>query len=83
VNSDPLSDSQSAPSDAPMLHNSVLTRPHEPPRAGNHSWIMLGALGVALVAGAAFWVYDTTHPAGPLVNHAVAAAPATPAPNAS
>ena len=56
----------------PGLHNPVLTRTHEPPRSGNHSWIMLGALGVAILAGAAFWWFNATHPAGPLVNHAVA-----------
>jgi hypothetical protein len=33
---------------------------------------MLGALGVAILAGAAFWWFNATHPAGPLVNHAVA-----------
>lgn len=64
---------QAGPAD-PGLHNPVLTRTHEPPRSGNHSWIMLGALGVAIVAGAAFWWFDSTHPAGPLINHAVAPA---------
>ena len=64
-------ESHPGPNGDPGLHNPVLTRTHEPPRAGNHSWIMLGALAVAIVAGAAFWWYNQAHPAGPLVNHAV------------
>lgn len=67
-------DSEPGPHVDPGLHNPVLTRTHEPPRAGNHAWIMLGALGVVIVAGAAFWWYNDTHPAGPMVNHAVAPA---------
>lgn len=67
-------DSHPPGSAEPGLHNSVLTRTHEPPRSGNHSWIMLGALGVAIVAGAGFWWFNQTHPAGPLVNHAVSGA---------
>lgn len=57
--------------DEPALHNSVLTRSHEPPRSGDHRWLMIVPLGVVLVAGAAFWAYVQTHPEGPLVNHAV------------
>jgi hypothetical protein len=79
VNPDPTLPTEPAAPDAPAFHNPVLTRTHEPARSGNHSWIMLGALAVAVVAGAAFWYFDQTHPAGPLVNHAVAAVPATPA----
>ena len=67
-------DSHPTGSSDPGLHNPVLTRTHEPPRSGNHSWIMLGALGVAVVAGVAFWVFNATHPSGPLVNHSVAPA---------
>ena len=63
--------------DAGGLHNPVLTRTHEPARSGNHSWIMLGGLAVAIIAGAAFWAYASSHPAGPLVNHAVAASAPT------
>ncbi len=63
--------------DADGFHNPVLTRTHEPARAGNHSWIMLGALAVAIVAGVAFWAYAASHPAGPVVNHAVAASAPT------
>jgi hypothetical protein len=62
------------------LHNSVLIRSRQPPRAAAHSWIMVGGLAVAIVAGGAFWAYAQTHPAGPLVNHAVAAAPTSATP---
>ena len=61
------------------LHNSVLTRTHQPPRAGNHSWLMIVPLMVVIVAGAAFWVYASGHQGGPIVNHAVAAASDKPA----
>ena len=61
------------------FHNSVLTRTHQPPRAGNHSWLMIVPLVVVIVAGAAFWVYASGHPGGPIVNHAVAAASDKPA----
>jgi hypothetical protein len=53
------------------FHNPVLTRSHEPPRAGHHSWLMIVPLVVVIVAGAAFWVYASGHPGGPIVNHAV------------
>lgn len=59
------------------LHNPVLTRSHEPPRSASHSWIMFGGLGVAIVAGVAFWAFAASHPAGPIVNHAVAASTQT------
>ncbi|HEY1752086.1 MAG TPA: hypothetical protein VGG29_12550 [Caulobacteraceae bacterium] len=62
------------------LHNSVLIRSHEPAKAGSHSWIMLGGLAVVIVAGGAFWAYVQSHPEGPIVNHAVAAAPRTETP---
>ncbi|HUO11234.1 MAG TPA: hypothetical protein VMU37_00610 [Caulobacteraceae bacterium] len=38
---------------------------------------MLGGLGVAIVAGVAFWAFAASHPAGPVVNHAVAASTPT------
>jgi len=57
--------------DEPALHNSVLTRSHEPPRSGDHRWLMIVPLGVVLIAGAAFWAYVHGHPEGPVVNHAV------------
>jgi hypothetical protein len=57
----------------------VLTRTHEPARAGHHSWLMIVPLAVVIVAGAAFWVYVSGHPGGPIVNHAVAAASDKPA----
>jgi hypothetical protein len=61
------------------IHNPILTRSHEPPRAGHHSWLMIVPLVVVIVAGAAFWVYANGHPSGPLVNHAVAQASDKPA----
>jgi hypothetical protein len=67
------------PDEEPSYHNSVLTRSHEPPRSGNHSWLMIVPLVVVIIAGAAFWVYVNGHPAGPIVNHAVAAASDKPA----
>ena len=71
--SDSLNPNSSQPETGEALHNPVLTRAHEPPRAGNHAWIMLGGLGVAVVAGVAFWAFASSHPAHPLENHAVAA----------
>lgn len=71
--------SPSSQPDAEGLHNSVLTRTHEPARAGHHTWMMIVPLVVVLVAGAAFWVYASGHPSGPIVNHAVAAASDKPA----
>jgi hypothetical protein len=61
------------------FHNPVLTRSHEPARSGNHSWLMIVPLVVVIVAGAAFWVYVSGHPSGPIVNHAVAQASDKPA----
>jgi hypothetical protein len=58
------------------LHNSVLTRSREPV---GHNWLMIVPLVVVIVAGAAFWVYASGHPSGPIVNHAVAAASDKPA----
>ncbi len=69
----------SQPNGEPGFHNPVLTRSHEPPRAGNHTWLMIVPLVVVVIAGAAFWVYVSGHPSGPIVNHAVAAASAKPA----
>jgi len=54
------------------IHNTVLIRTHEP-RRGSHGWIVPAVLGVAILASALIFVAG--HPAGPLVNHAVAAAP--------
>jgi len=67
------------PDGEPAYHNSVLTRTHEPPRSGNHSWLMIVPLVVVLIAGTAFWVFVAGHPTGPIVNHAVAAASDKPA----
>ena len=61
------------------FHNPVLTRSREPARSGSHPWLMIVPLVVVIVAGAAFWVYANGHPAGPVVNHAVAAASDKPA----
>jgi len=70
-----MSSEQASPSPQPdveaAFHNSVLTRTHEPARA-NHTWLMIVPLVVVVVAGAAFWVYVSGHPASPIVNHAVA-----------
>ena len=71
--------SPSSQPDAENFHNSVLTRTHEPPRAGHHPWLMIVPLVVVIVAGAAFWVYANGHQGGPVVNHAVAAASDKPA----
>ena len=60
--------------DEVSYHNPVLTRSHEPPRSGNHSWLMIIPLVVVVIAGAAFWVYVNAHPSGPIINHAVAQA---------
>jgi hypothetical protein len=57
-----------------VIHNSVLLRTREPAGAGR-SWIAPALLGVALVTGAIIWGFMATHPTGPVVNHAVAAAP--------
>jgi len=75
--SDSLKSTPPEPAAGGALHNPVLTRSHEPPRAGSHAWIMLGGLGVAVIAGAAFWFFAATHPAGPVENHAVAASTQT------
>ena len=60
-------------------HNSVLTRTHEPPRSGNHTWLTIVPLVVVLVAAVCFWMYVSGHPSGPIVNPAVAAASDKPA----
>ena len=60
--------------DAEPIHNSVLIRTHEPARA-SHSWIAPTVLGVAVLTAALIWGFVATHSTGPLVNHAVAAAP--------
>jgi hypothetical protein len=41
--------------------------------------MMIVPLAVVIVAGAAFWVYVSGHPSGPIVNHAVAVASDKPA----
>jgi hypothetical protein len=61
------------------LHNSVLIRTHEPP-ASDHGRLYAAVMGVALVMGIAAWVYVSTHSGPPIVNHAVAAASASPTP---
>jgi len=75
--SDSLKPTTPDPAAGGALHNSVLMRSHEPPRSASHTWIMFGALGVAIVAGVAFWAFAATHPAGPIENHAVAASTQT------
>jgi len=35
-------------------------------------------LGIAIAIGLGVWVYTETHPAAPIVNHAVASVPAGP-----
>ncbi len=78
-----MSSEQVSPSAQPdgelSYHNSVLTRSHEPARSGSHNWLMIIPLVVVVLAGAAFWVYVSGHPAGPIVNHAVAQASDKPA----
>jgi hypothetical protein len=73
-----MSSEQLTPSPQPDveagLHNSVLTRTHEPARSGSHSWMMTIPLVVVLIAAGAFWVYASGHRGGPIVNHAVAQA---------
>jgi hypothetical protein len=70
-----MSSEEVSPSSQPdgelSIHNSILTRTHEPRRAGHQSWLMIVPLVVVIVAGAAFWVYASGHPGGPIVNHAV------------
>jgi nitric oxide reductase large subunit len=61
----------------PEAHNSVLIRTHEPPH-GTHNWIAPTIVAVAIVIGAGIWGFMATHPSGPVVNHSVGAAPATP-----
>jgi hypothetical protein len=58
-----------------MFHNPVLTRTHEPARAHSSPWLVVIPVVLAVVAGVGAWVYVQTHPSGPIVNHAVAAAP--------
>jgi hypothetical protein len=78
-----MSIEQASPTPQPdgevSYHNSVLTRSHEPARSGNHSWLMIIPLVVVVIAGAAFWVFASGHPSGPIVNHAVAQASDKPA----
>jgi len=72
-----------------QFHNPVLTRSHEPARSGSHSWLMIIPLAVVLVAGLAFWLYVSSHPAAAWVNRSVmtsppaAAAPGAPAKSAT
>ena len=65
-----------------VVHNNVLIRTHKSPRE-SHAWVAPTLLGVALVAGAVIWGVVATHPSGPVVNHAVAAAPTSFAPSAN
>jgi hypothetical protein len=58
------------------IHNSVLIRTHEPQRT-THSWAAPAVLGVAIVIAGAIWGFMATHASGPVVNHAVGAAPTT------
>ncbi len=56
--------------DGPVDHNSVLIRTHELARS-SHTWLLPALLGGAVVIGAAVWVWVESHPAPPIVNHAV------------
>ena len=60
------------------LHNSVLIRTHEPPRS-DHSRLYAAVMGLAVIMGIGAWAFVQTHPGPPIVSHAVAADPATPA----
>ena len=59
----------------PEYHNPVLTRSHEPPRA-SHPWVAIVPAIIAVVAGVAIWAYVGSQKPIPIVNHAVASAPA-------
>ncbi len=63
-------------------HNGVLIRTHEPARE-THAWAVPAVLCVAVAAGAIIWGVIATHPAGPVVNHAVASAPTSFAPSSA
>lgn len=71
-------DAPDPPAASGELHNSVLMRSSKPVGA-NHSWIAPAVLGVAVVVGAIVWGVMAGH-TGPVVNHAVAAAPTSFAP---
>jgi hypothetical protein len=62
----------------PEYHNPVLTRTHEPARE-THPMLYMIPLVLVILALIAFWVWQKSHPPVPIVNHAVAAAPTTPA----
>ncbi len=64
--------------DEPMFHNPVLTRTREPARAHSSPWMVVIPAVLAVIAAIAAWVYVDTHPAPPVVNHAVGAMPSTP-----
>jgi hypothetical protein len=66
----------SAGANEPVLHNSVLIRTREPSRGAR--WVMPAFVAAVLVVGAGAFAFLATHPTPPIVNHAVAAAPATP-----
>ncbi len=57
------------------FHNPVLTRSRVPPKGRDHTWLMTIPLGVVAVAGLAFWLYVSAHPAKPLVNQSVMSMP--------
>jgi hypothetical protein len=61
--------------DEPMFHNPVLTRTKEPARVMGGPWLVVIPLAVVILAGGVFAAFVATHPAPPLVNHAVAALP--------
>ena len=56
------------------VHNSVLIRTPEPTRS-THSWVVPTLIGVAILGGGLIWGFMATHPAAPVVNHAVSDAP--------
>ena len=53
-----------------VAHNPVLMRTREPWHKGG--WVVPTLAGAVVLIGAALWGYVATHPAPPLVNHAVA-----------
>ena len=70
------SHTEPAPAAGEGMHNSVLIRTHEP-RQADHGRLYTMLLGVGIVVAAAVWIVVEIQPHQTIVNHAVAAAPAT------